>query len=232
MADPELILYFDVDERIGVEPVRPSPLQTEFSHPNVVEGKPYIAHDWRKKRALMETGYIVQPNDCPPIRNICSYGFEFYASGLSKVTRHDRRLPRKTLPDSATNGFFTHSGASCSGTDSGFLTSWLANSEYIKVVTGVIVHCPVGYGLYQGGIPYRSDSALVALPAIEFGNSLGTCSIRGEKYFSVELNLVCSLSVDEVTIDRGHPLGVVYPMLPSRRVRLENLGAHEKPIRA
>lgn len=213
-------LLFGADPKIGITPIEPRPLVTPYSQANFVEGKSYIAHNWRRKRVLMEQGYVIQPNDCPPIRNLNSYGFEFFASANSKVQRNTSRLRRCTTESSASNALYTHTGDRCAKSDSGFFTSWLGNSDYFKIITGLLVYCPVGYGLYQGGSPYQVDLQFVPLAAIEYGNSNGIVEISKEKHFVVEMNLVCSFQTGEIEICRGQSLGVFYPVMNSRRFEL------------
>lgn len=224
-------LYFGTDDRSGVVPLEPEILHTPLSELNKVDGKPYISHSWSKKRLLMEEGYIVQPNDCPPIRNINSYGFQFFASGHSVVVRHSERQCRCTRQDHATNGFYSHYGDRCDATDSGFLTSWLANSSYFKVVTGLVVYCPTGFGLYQSGLPCGNNSKLSTLSAIEYGNSMGIFLIDGKKYFMVEVNLVCSIDSGEIQFDRGDVLGVFYPVMGPARFSINRLDSQAKPTK-
>lgn len=228
METQEVKLYFGADSTFPLDPIWPKKLETSLSKASKVEGKSYFSHDWKKKRELMESGYIVQPNDCPPIRNINSYGFEFFSAGDSRVVRHDRRLPRKTLVEHATNGFYTHSGDKCAVSDSGFLTSWLANSEYFKIITGIVIYCPVGFGVYQGPVPYHTIPQLSVLSAIEYGNSNGVFFIDGRKYFAVEMNLVCKLDTGELQLKKGQSLGAFFPVLNPSSFRLSLVPKLEK----
>jgi hypothetical protein len=215
-------LFFEADLTCGATAVRPSRTLTPFSKPNSIDGTQYIAHDWKKKRVLMEDGYVIRPNDCPPIRNLNSYGFEVFAAANSYVKRNEQQLARRTDSSEARLGWYTHSGDRCATSDSGFFTSWLGNSEYFKVITGVIIYCPVGYGLYQGGGPYTVGAQFDTLAAIEYGNSRGTIEFSGQNYFMVEMNLVCSFSSGEIHIKRGQPLGVFYPVLSPNRAVLND----------
>ena len=224
MVDRTVTLLYGRDTRIDVEPLPPRPLLTEFAEANKIDGKPYISLGWVNKRALMRKGYEVSPNDCPPIRNLNSYGFEIQASGNSRVLRHSLPQSRSVSDDRATVGLFSHFGDRHKGTDSGFLTSWLANAPYIKIVTGLIVYCPVGYGLYQGPIPYQSkDPGFGALAAIEYGNSEGISIINGCRYFRVEMNVVASSHKRSVRISRGDPIGVCYPVMPRSAFQLKEV---------
>lgn len=216
-------LYFSRDNRSGVEPVQPLKLSTKISKPDLLNGKAYISHEWREKRRLMSKGYIVQPSDCPPIRNLTKYGYQISAAGLSIIERHTTRQERLTLAESSTYGFYTHSGEKCAFSDSQFLSSWLANSEYIKIITGLVFFCPVGYGLYQGPIPYQTNPDFEVLSAIEYSNSMGTYTIKKQEYFMVEANVVIKPLSSRTLIERNSPLAVIYPVLRQTEIRLEQI---------
>ena len=216
----EIILHVDVDKRFSLEPLWPEPLRGEYSDLNRVNGRPYVTHSWREKRDLMETGYVIQPNDCPPIRNINTYGYEVKCPGIVNIVKNSGSRHRKTTETDATYGIFTHSGDKCNYSDSTFLSSWLANSGYVKITTGLIVYCPLGIGLYQGPVPYYGNHSIEVFSAIEYGNSSGVKIIDGKKHFRVDINFVIQVNCDRVELYRGAPLGVFYPVLPSRKIKL------------
>lgn len=206
-------MYYSSDGRAGLNSITPKRQSESSDKINKIDGKAYISHSWRQKRQLMESGYIVQPQDCPPIRNLTKYGYQVFAAGKSIIERHDNPQSRCTSENSSTNGFYTHSGEKCKISDSLFLSSWLANSEYVKVITGIVFFCPVGYGLYQGPIPYKENDDYEVLSAIEYSNSMGTYEISGEKYFMVEANVVIKPLARRVEIERGMPLALIYPVM-------------------
>ncbi len=216
-------LYFSKDDRYDLDPVSPQKLAHRNSKLNKIDGKPYISHTWRDKRRLMEQGYIIQPSDCPPIRNLTKYGYQIFASGTSVIETHKESQARSTLDMSATNGFYTHSGEKCEITDSQFLSSWLANSEYIKIITGLVLFCPVGYGLYQGPIPYVDNKEYEVFSGIEYSNSMGTYIINEEKYFMVEVNIIIKPLTKKIEIERNTPLAVIYPVLRPSEIELESI---------
>ena len=214
-------LFFTTDNRSGIEPVLPKKLSSEVGSLNRIDGKYYISHSWREKRRLMAKGYVVQPSDCPPIRNLTKYGYQIFSAGLSIIEKHNERRERLTTNDCASCGFYTHSGDKCQISDSQFLSSWLANSEYVKVITGLVFLCPVGYGLYQGAIPYIENTHYEVLSAIEYSNSMGTYNIAGNKYFMVEANVVIKPLKNKIIIERNTPLAIIYPVLRPSEIMLD-----------
>lgn len=221
MNNNGVTIYYIDDNRIEVQPLVPKKLTTSWSKPNIVNGKTFISYSWREKRQLMEAGYIIEPNDCPPIRNLCNYGYEFYSSAYVRIERLTNKQKRKFTNNYTINGYYKYSGDICKLSDSGFYASWLGNSEYIKIITGLVVYCPVGYGLFQGNIPYYKNKDFEVFSAIEYKNSMGVYEYQNRKYFMVEINAVIKVKSNLLEIKRGDPLGIFYPMLKRTSINIE-----------
>jgi hypothetical protein len=215
-------------EDLAIDPQRTS---TEHAEPKTIDGRSFIARDWREKRVMMETGYRIEPRDCPPIRNIARYGYQYFSAGHTNIKVNAERRKRYTQSHQASYGLYTHSGDPCKVTDSTFFSSWIGNSDYIKITSGLRVYCRVGYGLYQTSLPC-DQRGLGVVSAIEFGNSDGKFTIAGSKYFRTELNLVCKPEASEITLQRGEPMGVFFPVVPTTKFDVRRIDDDNSAVKS
>lgn len=108
------------------------------------------------QRAYTVSGREVRPADCGPVRLISRFGHVVRAPGRIVIEREEPEARWRDFSDvSSAYGPVRVSGDRWHGTESGFVASWIAGSEYVKISTGVLVFFPKGYLLYQGPVPNR-----------------------------------------------------------------------------
>lgn len=211
-------LLFEKDERIDFQIIPPEKMMVPVDL-QCKDKFNFIELSSHEKRLAMENGYEVRPLDCPPIRNINNYGFKLFCPLEASVQFNKKGdYERKFFKTYSQNKYFKISGTKTSFSDSEYIASWLANSRYFKIITGVNIYCPIGYGIFQGSLPLsnqKENENFRVISAIEYGNSYGIFLIEGVKYFKVELNIVCQplQFKKEFTILKGQEIGVFFPVM-------------------
>ncbi len=173
---------------------------------------PFCTKDYIARWRAIEGGAKVQPADCPPIRTISRYGFCVVSPGVVILERSEEFCRERILnSEFAIFGLCKVSGASWPGTDSNFIASWIAGSEYAKIHTGIEVLFPAGVLLYQGPIP---NGILVekivpdVMAGLEFFNKKRSIQIDEELFGVAEMNIIVRLPQigQRTEIPCGNPL--------------------------
>lgn len=129
----------------------PEPMELSYGHRPAGSDK---LRGTELQRAYAVSGREVSPADCGPVRVLSRFGHIVHAPGRITIRREEPELKwRDFQPGSSAYGRVRVGGDPWHGTESGFVASWIAGSEYIKISTGILVYFPKGYLLYQGPIP-------------------------------------------------------------------------------
>lgn len=168
-------------------------------------------HDIDLQRAYTVNGRPVRRLDCGPIRVISTFGHIVRELGRVIIERAAPPNRWRDFSDNhSTYGPVRVSGDRWHGTESGFVASWLAGSEYAKISTGIHAFLPKGHLLYQG---------LMLNP-----------QLIGDDTAPAGLDVTAGL--EYVTPDRMHAVGDPYPRhgVPERhRPRTTRRHRHRHP---
>ena len=187
------------------------------------------------QRAYSARGRSVEPSDCGPVRLVSGYGHAVRASGRVVVSREDPpRRWRDHTPTSSAFGSLRVSGASWHGSESGFVASWIAGSEYVKIFTGLLVFFPHRHVLVQGPLPNPGLSVdepdwasppLEVMTGIEYYTPRRSRLIDGVPHGVAAMNVIARLppGTAEVVLDHGQVLGWFFLGLGLPDQRLEPL---------
>lgn len=185
------------------------------------------------QRAYTATGRPVDPSDCGPIRVISSFGHTARAPGRVVIERAEPPYRWRDFQDGhSAYGAVRVSGDKWHGTESGFVASWLAGSEYAKISTGILVFFPKGHLLYQGPLPNRQLIAADAAPGelevmagLEYFSPERSREIDGRIHGMAALNVIARVPPTGKTIDipRGQTLGWFYLASPTTAQHIDTL---------
>lgn len=183
----------------------PEPLDLSYGHRPDGSDRP---RGTELQRAYTVSGREVRPADCGPVRVISRFGHVVRAPGRVTIQREEPERKWRDFQDtSSAYGRVRVGGDPWHGTESSFVASWIAGSEYVKISTGILVFFPKGHMLYQGPVPNRQ---LVDDPAVA-SDQLDVMS--GLEYFvpgrSRELD--------------GHPHGIAALNIIARAPRLDSI---------
>ena len=224
-------LLYQFDKRVHFKPAPPTQVQFASKKHVVMNGRSFIELDFRERQKLMESGYEVSPHDCPPMMNINNYGFMAVCPvSTTIVFNPGGKLERKFNESVTQAGYYTFSGDAVKYTETGYIASWIGNSKYFKIYTGLNIFCPVGHGLFQGSLPPFSNTQDIfkVISGIEYGNQEGIYDIGDEKYFKVQLNFVCEPLVKNTPIEitKGQPIGIFFPVLKKGKFNVQPYESH------
>ncbi len=165
---------------------------------------PFSSKDYTTVWRAIENGYITQPSDCPPVRLIANYGFSVCSPGKVIIRRLPKHLPLRGFEsDRAMFGFAEVGGDPWPNSDSGFIASWIAGSEFVKVQTGIVIFFPTDCYLYQGPLPNTSllsQPNIDVMAGLEYPSKERVVEINGKYYGTANLNIIVKLPQGEETI--------------------------------
>lgn len=177
------------------------------------------------QRAYTLSAREVGPSDCGPMRVISRFGNVVRAPGAITVGREKpARKWRDFQDDSSAYGAVRVSGDPWHGTESGFVASWVAGSEYVKISTGIIVFFPKGHFLYQGPVPNRqlvddlgvASEQLDVMSGLEYFVPARSREIDGQMYGIAALNVIARAPWNGSTVEvsRGEIIGWFHLVAP------------------
>lgn len=186
------------------------------------------------QRAYTVSGREVRPSDCGPVQVISRFGHVVRAPGRVTLQREDpARKWRDFRDDTSAYGAVRVGGDSWHGTESGFVASWIAGSEYVKISTGIVVFFPRGHFLYQGPLPNRQlvDDAGVApadldiMSGLEYFVPARSKDIDGTNYGVAALNVIARAPRNGSTVEvhKGQILGWFHLVSPQQSQSLDVL---------
>jgi hypothetical protein len=187
---------------------------------------PYSSRDYATIWRAIENGYQVKPSDCPPIRLIARYGVIVRCPGTVVLRRLERRASvREFEPGCARFGIAEVAGDTWPVGDSGFVASWIAGSEFVKIQTGIVMFFPKRYCLYQGPLPNRTlirDADAEVMAGVEYAVPSRIRTIDARRYGVADMNVIVRLppAGTELRLPRGAALAWVCPLLPVSSVRI------------
>jgi hypothetical protein len=198
------MLYWDYEnaECRAAGAIPPKPLVLPYGKQS--SNSPFISRDYTKIWRAIESGYKTEPSDCPPIRLIAHYGFSVSCPGKVFI----RRLPeemrfRNFQSERAMFGIVEVGGDPWPKSDSGFIASWIAGSEFVKIQTGILIFFPTGYYLYQGPLPNTillEQPNINVMAGLEYATPKRMTEINGKQYGVVNLNIIVRLPALEKTV--------------------------------
>ena len=168
--------------------------------------------------------YKPKISDCPPLRYTSRYGFEIRCpSDITFERVDDSDLYEISETYSIRHGIKV-SGESCSYTDSLKYGSWIKGGEYIKIVTGIIILCPINYLLMQSSI-INCDfvGGKRSVTGIEYFHSGEHIKIGEDEYFKVEINVIFPFQDDCMIFKKGELISCVYPLLRPSEFNIKKL---------
>lgn len=200
-------LYWDYESAAHREAGALAPEPLELPYGQQAPTSPFRSRDYATRWRAIEGGYRVVPADCPPIRFISRYGLGLRCPG----DVHLRRLAMPLLdriidPAQAAFGLMEVRGTPWPDSDSGFVASWIAGSEFAKIQTGVVVYFPREFCLYQGPIPNHlllDNQPLDVMAGIEYANPSRLIAIAGAPHGVARLNIIVRLPSDSLKLARG-----------------------------
>lgn len=216
---------FDNAMNFGATP----PLNTSLGFSKPKDNGLLTSKDFLSKKRKIESGYIVDPNDCPAILSINNYGFIFKSPGDVKVKIKDLYISNRIIKsDKSIHGYHEIYGQYWPHSDSQKIASWISGSKYIKIHTGIIVYFPEEYILYQGPIPQGKEKDIqdfVVWEGLETYNKERSIKIDNRNYGMANINFILSPKHSNTSFEivKGQILGVVYPILKRNKFKLEKL---------
>lgn len=209
----------------------PEPLHLPYGQPETGERR---RHGTQLQRAYTVEGREVRPSDCGPIRLLSRFGHIVRAPGHVTVQRETPpRKWRDFHDDSSAYGPVRVGGDIWHGTESGFVASWIAGSEYVKINTGIVVFFPKSHHLYQGPVPNRSlvhdeqiaSPDLDVMAGLEYFVPARCTTIAGNPYGTAALNVIARAPQDRSVLEvrRGQVLGWFHLVAPVTEQTLEPL---------
>lgn len=193
----------------------PEPMNLPYGHRAADTGR---LRGTDLQRAYTLSGREVRPSDCGPIRVISRFGHLVRAPGRIVIQREEpARKWRDFQETSSAYGPVRIGGDPWHGTESGFVASWIAGSEYIKISTGILVFFPQHHLLYQGPVPNRQlvDDCTVAtenldvMTGLEYYNPARSRVLDDQPHGIAALNIIVRAPLDGalVEVDRGQVIG-------------------------
>lgn len=180
----------------------------------------------RERELKLLKGYEITPQDCPAIRHINNYGYQFFCPVDVVIERLSSYHERRIEDDYSIYGNYKFSGDKFPIGDSGFCASWLVNPNYIKINTGIQLFYPSDIILYQGDVPFNEkiERDYVIWSGLESYNSKREVRINDDvPYAYADITFVISLNpnVDVLKIKKGTPLGIIYPVYKQNQFNLK-----------
>jgi hypothetical protein len=198
----------DRHAKLGALP--PEPADDVFGRRSV--GAPVLQNGALRREA--EGGRTVVPADCGPVRLISRFGFVARCPGEVLIRRLDEpSASAHREGEWASFGLCAVGGTRWPGSDSGFVASWLAGSEYAKIQTGVEILFDADKFLYQGPLPNRTvtdceGTSVEIMAGLQYSRFERSEIVAGRRYGVAELNVVVKLppAGSKLRLSRGMPL--------------------------
>lgn len=219
----------ELHERAGALP----PVRMELAYGRQDPASPYRAREYTARWRAIEAGYRVEPSDCPPVRYTSRYGVCIRCPADTWFRRAAAPRDERRFEDElAAFGLAEVGGAPWPRSDSGFVASWIAGSEYVKVQTGLRVYYDADACLFQGPLPnpqLLDVGDLEVMTGIEPPARTRRTVIDGRDHGVCDVNLICRLPPPgrTITLARGTPLAWVFEVAPAAQVRLAPLEARD-----
>ena len=205
--------------------IPPADLDLDYGHRR--SDSPYRHRDFATRWRAIESGYVVLPSDCPPIRMIARYGFCAFCPGTVVFDRRSSFTKERVFEDASAHfGWAVVGGDRWPQGDSGFIASWIAGSEYVKIQTGIEIAFAEHLLLYQGPLPNSCllpDVPTGVMSGIESYSHRDSTTVAGERYGVAQLNVIVRLPQMDgpVVVKRRTPIVWFYAV--ERRQTLEPL---------
>lgn len=205
----------------------PEPLNLPYSKRSM--DSPFFSGDFSTVWRAIEAGYTVKPSDCPPMRFTAKYGYAIRCPGAVTIRRLPQRLNCRVFEeDKARYGIAEVGGGKWPCSDSGFIASWIAGSEFVKIQTGIDFFFPASCCLYQGPLPNRTlfDYKKIEIMAgIEYAKGNRSRVLHDRSYGIANLNVIIRLPPlgETLHIDRGQLLSWVFPVPLKKSISLKQI---------
>ena len=194
------------------------PSRLELSYSQLPPHSPFRSHDYRKIWRSIEAGYRAQPTDCPALRFTGRYGWSVSSPGNCTIRRSTHYRKRRIVKEGfAAYGDIEIEGDSWPHGDSGLVASWIMNSGFVKIHTGINILFPQTVCVYQGPLPNVDCSPFDRFEiwqGIECFDHSRSIHYDGSILGKAELNFVGRLrsGVKEVFVKRGEAIGWFFPV--------------------
>ncbi len=227
MAD---VLHWDYESELHEQAGALPPLRMDLDYGRQAAVSPFRDRDYTARWRAVERGYRVEPADCPPIRFTSRYGVCVRCPAAVWFRRAAEPRDERVFEDDwAGYGLAEIGGASWPRSDSGFVASWIAGSEYVKLQTGLRVFYPADGCLFQGPLPnpqLLDGPAAEIMTAIEPPSRSRRVGVGGRECGVADLNLICRLppAGEMVTLAAGTPIAWVFAVPPAPQGAIARLG--------
>lgn len=209
----------------------PEPASLPYGQPDENSGR---LRGSELQREYVRSGREVGPTDCGPVRLLSRFGHIVRSPGHIVLQREEPQLKwRDFQATSSGYGPVRVGGSPWHGTESGFVASWVAGSEYVKLTTGLLVFFPKGQLLYQGPVPNRqlitdqqyAPKQLDIMAGLEYFDSERSREIEGERYGMAAINMIVRLPQHTCPIEvrEGQILGWFCLVAPPANQKLADL---------
>ncbi|TKG66269.1 hypothetical protein [Prauserella endophytica] len=209
----------------------PEPLELSYGHRPAGSDR---LRGTELQRAYTVSGREVRPADCGPVRVLSRFGHVVRAPGRITIQREEPGLKwRDFQPDSSAYGRVRVGGDPWHGTESGFVASWIAGSEYVKISTGILIYFPKGHMLYQGPIPNRqlvddptiASDQLDVMAGMEYFVPGRSRELDGHTYGIAALNIIARAPRGGAVVEvhKGQVIGWFHLVAPPATQTIEQL---------
>ncbi|HKS48280.1 MAG TPA: hypothetical protein VJT49_24855 [Amycolatopsis sp.] len=168
------------------------------------------------------------------MRVLSRFGHIVRAPGRITMQREDPGLKwRDFQPESSAYGRVRVGGDPWHGTESGFVASWIAGSEYVKISTGLVVFFPKGHLLYQGPIPNQqllddpriATDQLDVMAGMEYFVPTRSRDIGRQTYAMAALNVIARAPHGDsiVEVSKGQAIAWFHLVAPPSSQTIDRL---------
>lgn len=223
------MLYWDYETPESRTAGAIAPERLSLAYGERAPDSPYADKSYASRWRAIEEGYVTQPGDCPPVRLIAHYGYAVRCPGKVRLRRLEQRLGSRDFKlDCARFGIAEVGGDIWPQSDSGFIASWIAGSEFVKIQTGIVVYFRADHYLYQGPLPNTALSNLLnveVMAGLEQAVESRRVNINGNQYGYAQLNIIVRLPPvgSMCEIETGDLLAWFFPVPGTNSITLERM---------
>ena len=218
-TDHKWVMYWEREYSTAFAPER---LKLDF-HPH----RPMMTGmSLEDQRNLAASGYKVIPDDCGPVRFVGQYGWLIRSPADCRIRRAGKGFEWQSppiLPEERLLGYKSFSG---------MYVDSILNSGFPKLCCGIRFYYPKQLGMMMKDVPnhfyhfpQRPFSIWEGIKTQEYKTTPNLYDFLPD-YDAFFTNFLLQLEIssqEPITIHRGDPIGVVFPVLLPKHVVLEEL---------
>ncbi len=218
-TDNKWVMYWEREYSTAFAPER---LKLDF-HPH----RPMMTGmSLEEQRNLAASGYKVIPDDCGPVRFVGQYGWLIRSPADCRMRRKGSGFEWQSppiLPEERLLGYKSFSG---------MYVDTILNSDFPKLCCGIRFYYPKQLGMMMKDLPNhfyhlpkRPFSIWEGIKTQEYKTTPNLYAFLPD-YDAFVTNFLLQLEItseEPITILRGDPIGIVFPVLLPKHVALEEL---------